>query len=135
MCNMVFMNILNPINNLLKIKSSLVLIYLFALHEFVELSFIGVLHDNKDIIGCIKHFIKFDNIWVVSKFQNSDLSFHLSICVEDTFDIIFLFFIFFLFMIFTATSMFVRLCLATKLLVHLLLTRAKPPDPIVLPNI
>jgi len=114
MRNMIAMDVLNSIDDLLEIKSSLVFRDLLILHILVELSITRKFHNDKNIIGSVQHFVELDNVGMAKEFQYSYLSFHLLRPIL-TLEIMLVFFIFFLLIILTATSMLVRSCLAARL--------------------
>jgi len=112
MRNKICMSMSNPINYLSKEELSFFFLNVMRLNVVVELSSFCQFHDDKDVVGGVQHFIEFDNIGMVNKFQYFDLSFDLN-TNSYTFEIMFLFFIFRLFIILTATFTPVKSCRAS----------------------
>lgn len=69
------MNILNSTNDLPEIKFCLFLCDFVILDKIIELTFWGQFHNDKDIIGGVEDLIQFDDVGVVDKLENFDLSF------------------------------------------------------------
>jgi len=100
-------------NDLFKKMSCLIFFEVIILYKVIKFSSFCYFHYNKDISCCVEYFIQFNDIGMVDKLQNLDLSFDL-VELLVTFEIIFLFFILDLLMILTATLVPVRSCLASK---------------------
>ena len=111
MGDMILMDVLDSVDDLLKVEAGLFLVNGGILDVFVEFSLGGEFHDHENVICGIKHLVQLDDVGVVDELQDSYFPFHLRYLLI-TFDIMFLFFIFFLLIILTATSMPVRSCLA-----------------------
>ena len=72
------MNILKSIDNLFEIKPSLILSNLLTLYILIEFPIISQFHNDKNVISGIKNFVQLNNIGMIDKLENSDLSFDLN---------------------------------------------------------
>lgn len=77
MWDMIAMYILHSIYYLFEVEFCLLLSNLLALDIIEKFSIIGQLHNNKDIICSVQDLVKFYNIRMVYKLQDTDLSLNL----------------------------------------------------------
>lgn len=73
MADQVLMHILHSTDDLPEVKLGLFLCDLVVLNEVVQLSFRCNLHNHKNVIGSVKHFVQLDDIGVVDELQDLDL--------------------------------------------------------------
>ena len=78
MCNQIVMGVGYPTDNLLKEEPLILLGNVVVLDVVIEFAALREFHNHEDIVGSIKHFVQFDNVLMVDKFEYLDLPLHLS---------------------------------------------------------
>ena len=76
-CNQVQMCPFEALENLLEKISSCILGEIILLQVLIELAIFGQLHNNKDLLGCVKYLVKFDDVRVGDESEDSNFPFDL----------------------------------------------------------
>ena len=95
MAYQVLMDVFDSTYDLSEIEFGLLLCDFVGLDEIIKLSFGGKLHDDKNIIGSIEYFIKFDDVRMIDEFQYFYLALDLKYQKQYFGDHIFVFHFFF----------------------------------------
>ena len=73
---MIPMNVLDSVDNLLEIETRIFLAQV-GLNVVVQFAPARQLHDDENVISSIQDFVEFDNVGVIDKLEDFDLSFDL----------------------------------------------------------
>lgn len=77
MCNQIVMCVGYSTDNLFKKEPSILFGNIVVLDIVIELTSFCKFHNDEDVVGRIQHFVQFDNVLMIDKFQYFDLSLHL----------------------------------------------------------